>query len=119
VATWPGFVGNSAIPSSAARPSGRSRLGHPVVDADGHLVEFRPMVVGRLRETLSLKAVVVPGVVPRPVRPDGTPDPWVDTLGHGSLHDYTPFWRRWPSWGVAPADAVRPLIPAVDDGPQR
>jgi predicted TIM-barrel fold metal-dependent hydrolase len=53
--------------------------------------------------TLGLKAVVLSGVVPRTVRPDGTPATWVDTLGHGSLHDYGPLWRRCVELGVAPA----------------
>jgi predicted TIM-barrel fold metal-dependent hydrolase len=53
--------------------------------------------------TLGLKAVVLSGVVPRTVRPDGMPVTWVDTLGHGSLHDYTPLWRRCVELGVAPA----------------
>jgi hypothetical protein len=53
--------------------------------------------------SLGLKAVVLSGVVPRTVRPDGTPATWVDTLGHGSLHDYAPLWRRCVELGVAPA----------------
>ena len=53
--------------------------------------------------TLGLKAVVMNGVVPRSTRPDGTAGAWVDTLGHGSLHDYDPLWARCVELGVAPA----------------
>ncbi len=53
--------------------------------------------------TLGLKAVVLSGVVPRTVRPDGTPAAWVDTLGHGSQFDYSPLWRRCVELGVTPA----------------
>jgi predicted TIM-barrel fold metal-dependent hydrolase len=53
--------------------------------------------------TLGLKAVVMSGVVPRTLRPDGTTAPWVDTLGHGSLHDYTQLWQRCIELGVVPA----------------
>jgi len=52
---------------------------------------------------LGLKAVVMSGVVPRPGRP-GDPDrPWVDTLGHGSAHDYDPVWAACAELGVTPA----------------
>jgi predicted TIM-barrel fold metal-dependent hydrolase len=53
--------------------------------------------------TLGLKAVVMNGVIPRATRPDGSPGAWVDTLGHGSLHDYDPLWARCIELGVAPA----------------
>jgi predicted TIM-barrel fold metal-dependent hydrolase len=53
--------------------------------------------------TLGLKAVVMSGIVPRTVRPDGTLASWVDTLGHGSPYDYAPVWRRCVELGVAPA----------------
>jgi predicted TIM-barrel fold metal-dependent hydrolase len=53
--------------------------------------------------TLGLKAIVLSGVVPRTLRPDGTAAPWVDTLGHDSIHDYAPLWRRCVELGVAPA----------------
>jgi len=52
---------------------------------------------------LGFKAVVMSGVVPRSVRPDGTTAAWVDTLGHDSLHDYTPLWARCVELGVVPA----------------
>ena len=53
--------------------------------------------------TLGLKAVVMNGVIPRATRPDGSAGAWVDTLGHGSLHDYDPLWARCDELGVAPA----------------
>jgi predicted TIM-barrel fold metal-dependent hydrolase len=53
--------------------------------------------------TLGLKAVVMSGVVPRTIRPDGSAASWVDTLGHDSLHDYGPLWARCVDLGVAPA----------------
>ena len=52
---------------------------------------------------LGLKAVVMSGVVPRSVRPDGTRARWVDTLGHDSLYDYEPLWARCVELGVVPA----------------
>ncbi len=52
---------------------------------------------------LGCKAVVMSGVVPRSVRPDGTVTRWVDTLGHDSLHDYDPLWARCVELRVAPA----------------
>ena len=53
--------------------------------------------------TLGLRAIVMNGVIPRTVRPDGTKVPWLDTLGHGSAHDYDPVWARCLELGVAPA----------------
>ncbi len=52
---------------------------------------------------LGLKAVVMTGVVPRRVRPDGSTASWVDTLGHDSLYDYAPLWGRCVELGVVPA----------------
>lgn len=52
---------------------------------------------------LGLKAVVMNGVIPRPERPDGTPRPWVDTLGHESQFDYDPVWATCAELGVMPA----------------
>lgn len=53
--------------------------------------------------TLGLRAVSLNGVVPRDVRPDGTPATWVDTLGHDSLYDYDPVWAKCVELGVVPA----------------
>jgi predicted TIM-barrel fold metal-dependent hydrolase len=50
-----------------------------------------------------LKAVVMGGVIPRRERPDGARIPWLDTLGHESLHDYDPVWRECLTLGVVPA----------------
>jgi predicted TIM-barrel fold metal-dependent hydrolase len=52
---------------------------------------------------LGFKAVVMSGVVPRSIRPDGTPASWIDTLGHDSLHDYEPLWTRCGELGVVPS----------------
>ncbi len=51
---------------------------------------------------LGLKTVVMGGVVPRTIRPDGTPDAWIDTLGHGSLYDYDPVWEACVRHRVVP-----------------
>ncbi len=51
---------------------------------------------------LGLKTVVMGGVVPRAARPDGTPEPWMDTLGHGSVYDYDPVWEACVRYGVVP-----------------
>jgi predicted TIM-barrel fold metal-dependent hydrolase len=52
---------------------------------------------------LGFKAVVMTGVVPRSVRPDGSTASWIDTLGHDSLHDYQPLWARCVELGVVPS----------------
>ncbi len=52
---------------------------------------------------LGLKTVMFGGTIPRPY--DDTPDApgrWIDTLGHDSLYDYDPLWRRCEELGVAP-----------------
>jgi predicted TIM-barrel fold metal-dependent hydrolase len=54
-------------------------------------------------QVLGLRAVVINGVIPRTTRADGTKVPWLDTLGHGSAHDYDPLWQRCVELGVAPA----------------
>ncbi len=53
---------------------------------------------------LGLKAVMMGGAIPRKLGgsgPGGAPV-WVDTLGHDSLYDYDPVWRRCEELGVAP-----------------
>jgi predicted TIM-barrel fold metal-dependent hydrolase len=50
-----------------------------------------------------LKAVVMGGVIPRSVRPDGARIQWLDTLGHESLFDYDPVWRKCLELRVVPA----------------
>ena len=52
---------------------------------------------------LGLRCVMMCGVVPRSVLPDGTEASWVDTLGHGSLHDYDPLWARCAELRVVPS----------------
>src|SRR5262245_25492567 len=53
--------------------------------------------------SLGLRAFVSSGAVPRSADRDGRPRQWIDTLGHESLYDYDPFWRRCVELGVAPA----------------
>ena len=62
-------------------------------------LEELDFAVGRL----GLRAIVMSGVIPRSVGHDGSPRQWIDTLGHGSLHDYDPFWRRCVELGVVPS----------------
>ncbi|MGE0383333.1 MAG: amidohydrolase family protein [Gammaproteobacteria bacterium] len=64
----------------------------------GEAVAELDYVVGEL----GLKAVVMSGVVPRTVRPNGTRANWIDTLGHDSLYDYAPLWQRCQELKVAP-----------------
>jgi len=52
---------------------------------------------------LGLRAIVMNGVIPRTTLADGTRAPWLDTLGHGSAHDYDPVWARCVELGVTPA----------------
>jgi predicted TIM-barrel fold metal-dependent hydrolase len=66
----------------------------------GEAVEELDYAVG----TLGLKTVVMNGVIPRvggSGRGDG--ETWLDTLGHGSLHDYDPLWARCLELSVVPA----------------
>ncbi|MGP0029795.1 MAG: amidohydrolase family protein [Acidimicrobiales bacterium] len=51
---------------------------------------------------LGLRAVMMGGAIPRPI-PEGGPGAiWMDGLGHGSLYDYDPLWRRCTELGVSP-----------------
>ncbi len=52
---------------------------------------------------LGLRAIVINGVIPRQRRAADDGRPWLDTLGHGSLYDYDPLWRRCRELGVAPS----------------
>jgi len=53
--------------------------------------------------TLGFKAITTSGVVQRQLpRTDGSTVPWIDTIGHDSVYDYDPFWRRCVELGVAP-----------------
>jgi predicted TIM-barrel fold metal-dependent hydrolase len=53
-------------------------------------------------EVLGLRTVVMNAVVPRESRADGTPIEYLDTLGHGSIYNYDPLWKRCEELGVAP-----------------
>jgi predicted TIM-barrel fold metal-dependent hydrolase len=51
---------------------------------------------------LGLRAVMMGGAIPRPI-PEGGPGAiWMDGLGHGSLYDYDPLWRRCVELGISP-----------------
>ncbi len=51
---------------------------------------------------LGLRAVMMGGAIPRPI-PEGGPGAiWMDGLGHGSLYDYDPLWRRCAELGISP-----------------
>ena len=51
---------------------------------------------------LGLRAVMMGGAIPRPI-PEGGPGAiWMDGLGHGSLYDYDPLWRRCVELGGLP-----------------
>ena len=54
--------------------------------------------------TLGLKAVMLAGVIPRPLPgfEDTRAGRWIDTLGHDSVHDYDPVWAKCDELGVAP-----------------
>ncbi len=52
---------------------------------------------------LGLKTIVTTGVIPRSADEGDMGRPWIDTLGHASLHDYDPFWARCLELGVVPA----------------
>ena len=52
---------------------------------------------------LGLRAVVMSGVIPRQDRSEGAGAAWIDTLGHGSRHDYDPLWGRLEQLGLVAA----------------
>ena len=54
--------------------------------------------------TLGLKAVMLAGVIPRPLPgfEETRAGRWIDTLGHDSVHDYDPVWAKCDELGVAP-----------------
>lgn len=51
---------------------------------------------------LGLRAVMMGGAIPRPILEGGPLAIWMDGLGHGSLYDYDPLWRRCAELGVSP-----------------
>jgi predicted TIM-barrel fold metal-dependent hydrolase len=53
--------------------------------------------------TLGLRATMMGGAVPRPVpNHQGPAAKWMDGLGHGSIHDYSPLWDKCVELGVSP-----------------
>lgn len=71
----------------------------PTFSPEEALAELEHAVV-----ELGLRAVVMGGVVPRPVTgAEGfRAARWIDTLGHDSVHDYDPVWQRCLDLGVVP-----------------
>jgi predicted TIM-barrel fold metal-dependent hydrolase len=68
----------------------------PTHTPDEALAELEHAVV-----ELGLKTVMFTGIIPRPYD-DGGVGRWIDTIGHDSLYDYDPVWRRCEELGVAP-----------------
>ncbi len=53
--------------------------------------------------TLGLKAAMMGSAIPRALPGHSGPGAkWMDGLGHGSLHDYTPLWEKCVELGVSP-----------------
>jgi predicted TIM-barrel fold metal-dependent hydrolase len=52
---------------------------------------------------LGLRAVMMGGAIPRPFPGADAPGArWIDGLGHASMHDYTPLWKKCIELGVSP-----------------
>ncbi|HEY3723786.1 MAG TPA: amidohydrolase family protein [Acidimicrobiia bacterium] len=52
---------------------------------------------------LGMRATMMGGAIPRPLPgDDGSGARWMDGLGHGSVHDYSPLWERCVELGVSP-----------------
>lgn len=52
---------------------------------------------------LGLRATMLGGVVPREIPDHAGPGArWMDSLGHGAVHDYTPLWDACVELGVSP-----------------
>ena len=69
----------------------------PTFTPEEALVELEHAVVD-----LGLRAVMMGGAIPRPIPEGGPLAIWMDGLGHGSLYDYDPLWRRCVELGVSP-----------------
>jgi len=80
----------------------RDRL-EPVAAIPMHTPEEAVAELDHAVGELGLKAVMMGGTIPRPYldAPTGA-GRWIDTLGHDSLYDYDPVWRRCEELGVAP-----------------
>jgi predicted TIM-barrel fold metal-dependent hydrolase len=79
----------------------RDRL-EPVATIPTHTPEEAIAELDHAVNDLGLRAVVMNGVIPRTTELDGTPVEYLDTLGHGSPHDYDPLWQRCEELGIAP-----------------
>jgi predicted TIM-barrel fold metal-dependent hydrolase len=79
----------------------RDRL-EPVASIPIHTPEEAIAELDHAVGELGLKAVMFMGCVTREFEGASGPGRWVDTLGHDSLYDYDPVWRRCEELGVAP-----------------
>jgi predicted TIM-barrel fold metal-dependent hydrolase len=79
----------------------RDRL-EPVASIPIHTPEEAIAELDHAVGELGLKAVMFMGCVTREFEGATGPGRWVDTLGHDSLYDYDPVWRRCEELGVAP-----------------
>jgi predicted TIM-barrel fold metal-dependent hydrolase len=79
----------------------RDRL-EPVASIPIHTPEEAIAELDHAVVELGLKAVMFMGCVTREFEGATGPGRWVDTLGHDSLYDYDPVWRRCEELGVAP-----------------
>jgi predicted TIM-barrel fold metal-dependent hydrolase len=86
----------------------------PVAQIPTHTPEEAVAELDHAVGRLGFKAILINGIVHRPVGAAPTPQPGVpnwgsgsnerlDTLGLDSAHDYDPLWRRCVELGVAPA----------------
>jgi predicted TIM-barrel fold metal-dependent hydrolase len=69
----------------------------PTFTPDEALKELEHAVV-----ELGLRAVMFGGAIRRPIPEGGPGAVWMDGLGHGSLYDYDPVWRRCVELGISP-----------------
>jgi len=78
----------------------RDRL-EPVAAIPTHTPEEAIAELDHAVVDLGLKAVMLVGIVQRPYAGVNGAGRWIDTLGHDSLYDYDPVWRRCEELGVA------------------
>src|SRR5204863_295029 len=103
----------------------RSRLSHPVVDADGHWLEYLPVMREQFKKIagdaaveelafaatqLGFKVIMVGGLMRRPVPAVAEEQPeaakfaeWFDVIGIDSDYDYDPVWQKCRELKLAPS----------------
>jgi predicted TIM-barrel fold metal-dependent hydrolase len=79
----------------------RDRL-EPVAAIPTHSPEEAIAELNHAVVDLGLKAVMLVGIIQRPYDGQDGAGRWIDTIGHDSLYDYDPVWRRCEELGVAP-----------------